>query len=170
MPLRGRHSGPTVTFFIPRILLSTMASPTHNARIELAMADPAKQLKPNYMATAKKHGMARSTLRERFLGESLSIQTTASKYRQRLTFVQEKTLIEHINRLTNRGLPPTSQIVRNFAKKMIKGPVGKNWTGSFVKRHKNRLLNLHLRNIDSQRITVKYVPSFKLFFDLVILI
>ena len=147
-----------------------MASPTHNARIELAMADLAKQLKPNYMATAKKHGVARSTLRERFLGESLSIQAAASKYRQRLTFVQEETLIEHINRLTDRGLPPTSQIVRNLAEEMIGGPVGKNWTGSFVKRHKDRLLSLHLRNIDSQRVTAEYAPSFKLFFDLVILI
>ena len=126
MPLRGRHSASTVTFFIPPILLSTMASPTHKARIELAMADLAKQLKPNYMATAKKHGVARSTLRERFLGESLFIQVAASKYRQRLTFVQEKTLIEHINRLTNRELPPTNQIVRNFAKEMIKGLIGKN--------------------------------------------
>ena len=144
-----------------------MAQSTHNARIELAMADLANQTKPNYMATAKKYGVARMTLRDRFLGQTLSIQAAASEYRQRLTIVQEETLIKHINSLTDRGLPPTSRMVRNLAEEIINGPVGKNWTGDFVKRYKNRLISLHLRNIDSQRIKAEYTPSFKQFYDLV---
>ncbi len=84
-----------------------MAQSTHDARIELAIADLAKQIKLNYRATAKKHGVDRSTLRK------LSMQAAASRYRQRLTLVQEEELIKHINSLTDRGLPPTSRIVRN---------------------------------------------------------
>ena len=135
--------------------------------MELAMADLANQDKPNYKATAKKYSVGRTTLRQRYLGQTLSIQAAASKYRQRLTSIQEETLIKHINSLTNRGLPPTSRIVRNLAEEIIGGPVGKNWTGDFVKRYKNRLTSIHLRNIDSQRIKSEYAPSFKQFYDLV---
>ena len=103
-----------------------MASSTHDARIELAMQDLANQTKPNVMSTAKKYGVARMTLRDRFLGQSLSKQAAASKYRQCLTLVQEETLIAYINRLTDWGIPPTSRIVRNMAEEMIGGPVGKN--------------------------------------------
>ena len=64
-----------------------MATSTHDARIELAMADLANQAKPNLMATSKKYGVARMTLRDRFTGQSLSKQAAASKYRQYLTLV-----------------------------------------------------------------------------------
>ena len=50
-----------------------MATSSHNTRIELAMADLANQTKPNYMGTAKKYGVARITLRDRFLGQTVSI-------------------------------------------------------------------------------------------------
>jgi hypothetical protein len=144
-----------------------MAQSTHNARIELAMADLANQTKPNYMATARKYGVARITLRDRFLGQSLSIQAATSKYHQKLTLVQEETLIKHINSLTDRGLSPTSRIVRNLAEEIIDGPIGKNWTGTFVRRYKDRLTSLHLRTMDNQRIKAEYAPSFKQFYDLV---
>ena len=103
-----------------------MAISTHNARIELAIADLANQDKPNYMGIAKKYGVARMTLRDRFLGQTLSMQAAASKYHQKLTLVQEETLIKHINSLTDRGLPPTSRMVRNLAEEMIGGPIGKD--------------------------------------------
>ena len=103
-----------------------MAQSTHNARIELAIADLANQTKPNYIAIAKKYGVARITLRDRYLGQSLSVQAAASKYRQRLTLVQEEALIEYINSLTNRRLPPTSRIIRNLAEEIIGRPIGKN--------------------------------------------
>jgi uncharacterized protein YjaZ len=69
--------------------------------------------------------------------------------------------------LTNRGLPPTSQIVRNLAEEMIHRKVGKNWTGQFIQRHKDRLQSLYLRNIDNMRTQAEYAPVIKLFFDLV---
>ena len=52
-----RHSGSTATFSLPIRTSSNMAQSTHNARMELAIADLANQDKPNYMATARKiHG------------------------------------------------------------------------------------------------------------------
>ena len=119
------------------------------------------------MGTAEKHRVARTTLRKRFLGERLSTKAAASQYRQRLTLVQEETLIKHINSLTDRELPPTSRMVRNLAEEMINGSVGKNWTGDFVKQYKDRILSIHLRTINRQRIKAEYAPSLKRFYNLV---
>lgn len=144
-----------------------MNKSTHNARMELALADLDQQDKPNLRGTAKRYDLVESTLRRRWKGQSMSIQAASSEYKQRLTSAQEEALIQQINRLTDRGMPPTSRIVRNLAEEVIGGPVGRNWTGGFTKRHKDRLKSLYLRNIDSQRIKSEYAPLFKQFYDLV---
>jgi uncharacterized protein YjaZ len=76
-------------------------------------------------------------------------------------------LILHINMLTDWGLPLTSQIVRNLAEEMILRLVGKNWTGQFIQRHKDRLQSMYLRNINDMRTKAEYVLMIKLFFNLV---
>jgi len=144
-----------------------MATTSHEARIGLALADLAKQDKLNFMGTARKHGVNDTTLRRRFRGIQVSRHAAASEHRQCLTHVQEETLIGSINSLTNRGISPTSRMVRNLAEEMIQKPVGKNWTGEFVKRHQTRLTSLYLRNLDSQRVKAEYVPMFKQFYNLV---
>lgn len=58
-------------------------------------------------------------------------------------------------------------MVRNLAEEMIQKPVGKNWTGQFVKRHQSRLTSLYLRNIDNQRVKAEYAPLIKQSYDLV---
>ena len=147
-----------------------MATTSHEARLGLALADLAKQDKPNFMGTARKHGVNDTTLKRRFRGDQVSRYAAASEHRQCLTYVQEETLISAINSLTDRGIPPTSRIVRNLAEEMIERPVGKNWTGQFVKRYQSRLTSLYLRNIDSQRVKAEYAPMFKQFYDLVTLL
>jgi hypothetical protein len=144
-----------------------MNKSTHNDRMELALADLKQQEKPNVLHTAKKFSLAESTLRKRWQGKSMSQQAANSEYKQRLTDAQETMLVQQINRLTDRGLPPTSSIVRSLAEEMIQGPVGKNWTGGFVRRNKDKLTSLYLRNIDSQRTKAEYPPMFKYFYTLV---
>ena len=145
-----------------------MASTTHEARIELALADLDRQERPNIMGTAKKFNLIESTLRRRFQGKTLSRAAATSEHRQNLTFAQEEVLIGQINRLTDRGLPPTNQIVRNFAEEILGRSVGKNWAGDFVKRYKGRLTSLYLHTIDKDRMNAEYAPMFKQFYDLVI--
>jgi hypothetical protein len=144
-----------------------MDKSTHNIRIELAMADLANQDTPNYMGTAKKYALNHTTLRRRYLGQQLSKEAAASQYRQCLTVIQEEVLIRQINSLTDRAMPPTAKIVRNLAEEIIGRPVGKNWTGDFVRRYKSRLTSLYLRNIDRQRVKSEYVPLFEQFYNLV---
>lgn len=143
---------------------------TKNTRIELALADLKEQEKPNILVTAKKYDLVESTLRRRWQGKTMSHEAASSEFKQRLTNTQEETLIQRINLLTDRGMPPTSQIVRNLAEEIIGASVNKNWTGGFVKRYKNRLKSVYLRNIDSQRVKSEYVSLMKQFYDLVYLI
>lgn len=145
-----------------------MASTTNNTALELALTSLRSQDIPNYRATALKYHVDRSTLRRRFLGLQTSAAVASSMYLQRLSTSQEKTLIEQINRLTDRGIPPTSQMVKNMAEAMISDSVGKNWTGEFVRRHKTELKSTYLSNIDKQRTKAEYVPSFEHFYKLVI--
>ena len=135
-----------------------MDNSTKNKSIELAIADLKCQLKPNINATAKKYGLVESTLRRRFNGETMSIASARATTHQRLSTVQEEVLIDQINYLTDRGLPPTSSIVRNLAEELLQDRVGKNWTSNFVHRHKDRLKSLYFRNIEKKRHKVEYAP------------
>jgi hypothetical protein len=112
-----------------------MSSTTKTMALELAIADLENQNKPSYRATAKKYGVSDITLRRRFLGTQIFPATASSLYRQRLSAVQETALVAQINRLTDRGIPPTSQIVKNMAEEMIQDTLDKNWTGEFVRRY-----------------------------------
>ena len=125
---------------------------------------------PNYAKTGKKYGIERITLMRRHKGISTSKREATSIYYKLLTNTQEEALISQINKLTVRGLPPTSQIVRNLAEEIIGRDVGKNWTANFVHRHSSRLKSLYLRNIDNLRMKSEYRPHIQFFFDLVALI
>jgi len=81
--------------------------------IEEAIADLKSQEHPNITTTAKKHGFNQSTLLKRYNGIHSSKQAGYNS-QCLLTPVQSKALIKYINQLTERGLPPTTLMVRNF--------------------------------------------------------
>ena len=140
---------------------------TKNAQIELALADLNCQLIPNYRKTAQTYGVDFSTLRRRFLGLTLSKEAAKSEHWQKLTNIQEEVLIELVNDLTDRAIPPTPQIPNNLAEELIKEPIGKNWVAGFIKRHQDRLKSIHLRPIDRKRVMSEYPPAYEHFFNLV---
>ena len=137
--------------------------------MQAALADLAKQDPPNYMATSKKTGILRKMLSDRFTELHGSQQAANSKSRQCLNDAQEEALIQLINRLTNRDLPPTNSIVRNLAEEIIGRRVGKNWSGHFVRRQRDRLISRYLNNIDQKCQNAEYAPVFQRFFQLVLL-
>jgi len=118
----------------------------------------------DYSNTVKKFHCSHTAVMRRIKGLTKTRQEVNSFYHQCLTTDEEEILISRINKLTDRGLPPTSQIVRNLAEEIRREPVGKNWTGQFVKRHKLRLKSVYLRNIDNVRFSAEYAPMFILFF------
>jgi hypothetical protein len=123
----------------------------HEARIQAAITDLESQDRVNYAATAKKWNIDRSTLSRRHRGKTASNQDANSYARRQLTDTQEKTLIQYINKLSNRGLPPTPQIVKNLAEEIIGITLGKNWVSRFCERHQKELFSVYLRTIDHKR-------------------
>ncbi|RMZ87477.1 hypothetical protein DV736_g5297, partial [Chaetothyriales sp. CBS 134916] len=84
-------------------------------------------------------------------GISRSVQQAHSESLQLLTDGQEEALIQHVNDLSDRGLPPTPQFVRNLVFEIVKKQPGKNWVTTFCKRHRSRIKSLYLRAIDQTR-------------------
>ena len=123
---------------------SIMDPPPFEQRMQLAITDLNSQSKLNYSATAKKYDLDRSMLAKRHKGLTTSIATYSSEHKQRLTTDQEEVLIKQINDLIDHLMPPTSAMVKNIAKEIIGGPIGKNWTSNFVKRYQDRLKSVYL--------------------------
>lgn len=139
------------------------------AQFEAAIAHLDAQKERNYTEAANKFGMSRSALTRRYLGQSVSRAESASINHQRLNNVQEDTLLGYIDTLTNRHLPPTTQIIKNLAEEIAGGPVGKNWTARFIQRHSKRICSPYLRPLDHKRASAESVPTFEHFYKLVLL-
>src|SRR3954447_17346589 len=115
---------------------SDASQPTHNDRIQSAIADLKSQGDANFSKIARKWGVNRTTLRRRFKGEQRSYEQFRSEAKQCLSEAEEEVRIGQINKLSERGLPLTSRIARNLAEEILGGSVGKNWHASFVRQHK----------------------------------
>lgn len=100
----------------------------NNGRIAAALTDLELQVVPNYSATARKHGVVRTTLMRRFTGKTVSSHEATTERRQALNIAQEKVLVGHIQRLVTRGTPPTPVLVRNFAEEIYGSRLGNNIT------------------------------------------
>ena len=96
-------------------LHSTMQNSTHNSRIEEAIAELNSSDNINYSATAKKYNLDRITLARRHKGQTASRETAASTYKKKLSDAQEQELLKHICMFNERGFPPISRLIRNFA-------------------------------------------------------
>ena len=135
--------------------------------MEAAMADLDSQERRNYAVIARKWNLEPTTLRRRFIGESTSIRVINSEMRQALTREEEEVLIAHVNKLTDRGIPPTPQILKNIAEEIAKVTLGHNWATRFCKRHRGCLKSEYLRVIDHRRKKADNSRYFQLFFRLV---
>jgi hypothetical protein len=99
---------------------------TYGARLDLAVEELRQQTTLNWLGTARKFKVNRTTLQRRFEGTQRSYRVARSEDHQCLSITQEETLIGFINSLTNRSMPPTSQIVHNVAVELSGGFVNKN--------------------------------------------
>jgi len=135
--------------------------------MKAALAAIESQGVAQYRKIAREHKLVHTTLLRRWKGQTRSRADFQSEVNQNLTNEQERLLVKQINRLTERHIPPTSQIVKNFAEEMIGRAIGKNWVSDFCRRHQSELKSVYLRNIEHLRVKGEYSPTYKLFFDLV---
>ena len=98
--------------------------PIETALKAIESLEPGEQV--NYTQIAKEHGVNRSTLSKRHRGVQQS-KGTKIESQLLLSHIQSEQLIEWINGLTERGLPPSQGMVSNFAKEISGTEPGKNW-------------------------------------------
>src|SRR5690349_15176772 len=103
----------------------------------------------------------------RYKGISRTVQQAHSESLQLLTDAEEEALIRHINNLSDRGIPPTPQIVRNLVFEIVKKQPGKNWVPTFCKRHQDKIKSLYLRAIDLTRQVADNSAYFEHFYSTV---
>jgi hypothetical protein len=105
---------------------NTMAKTDLSARIAAAIHAIESGECADYTEAALKFEVDRTTISKRIRGITQSREDANLECRQCLTIAQEETLIQRINQLAERAMPPTSQIVRNLAEELRGEPVGKN--------------------------------------------
>ena len=94
--------------------------------IKAALAEIELSEDPNYHEIARKFKLTHTTLLRHAKGLTRSRADFQSKINQNLNNAQKRILIKQINRLTDRGIPLTSKMVKNFAEEIIGREVGKN--------------------------------------------
>jgi hypothetical protein len=99
---------------------------TKNDRIDATLNQLDSQSTLNYAAATRDNHIHPTTLARHYNGKSVSRAEANSKYHQWLNDVEEDTLLRYIDTLTDRHIPPISQIVRNLAEEILKEPIGKN--------------------------------------------
>jgi transposase len=139
----------------------------NSKRVDAAVAAIQRGEFTVYADAAREYECDRGAVSRRIRGLTKSRKEALSFWHQCLTDEQEEVLIQRINDLTDRGMPLTSQIVKNLAEEMRGERVNKNWVGQFIKRHGIRLKSLYLRNIDNLRASAEYTLMFQLFFSVV---
>jgi hypothetical protein len=118
--------------------------------IEAAITDLESQKHPNYTATAKKYDVDRTTLSRRHRGITAA-RGTREAYSQLLTKQQSKNLVAYINKLTERGIPPSIHMVRQFAYDICRKMPGKNWAARWIKSQISELQSGFLEMMDLSR-------------------
>src|ERR1700716_3244103 len=126
-----------------------MARVDKSAHVDKAVSAIRRGEFTDYSKAAAHFGCHCTAVSKRIRGLTKTRQDANSFYQQCLTIAQEETLIGRINHLTNRGMRPTSAIIRNLAEEIRGRCIGKNWTGDFIKYYKDRLTSLYLCNIDN---------------------
>jgi predicted HicB family RNase H-like nuclease len=92
--------------------MSTTTDPILDAIAAIESQEPGEQLL--YRRAAEIFNVNRTTLSRRHKGKTQS-NATAAKARQVLNLQQELELVDYIERCARQGLPPTREIVQNFA-------------------------------------------------------
>jgi hypothetical protein len=113
---------------------------------------------------AEKHGVVRSTLTRQWQRQTRSREEKAVA-QQKLTLQQEAELVQYIEELTARRIPPTREMIRNFASAVAQEPVSESWVTRFINRHAIHLISQYSTGMDADRHNADSFVKYKLYFD-----
>ena len=134
--------------------------------IDAAVEELKLQNPPLFRATARKHKVDKQTLRNRYYGKTLSAEEY-HETRQLLSNAQERVLVDRINTLCERGIPPTNAIITALATEIVGKEPGKNWAYEFIQRHSNEITSIMLEGFDLSRKKADNYISISQYFQLV---
>jgi hypothetical protein len=134
------------------------------APIDDALEDLKSQEHPNYTYTAQKYGVERTKLSRRHRG-IIGSKEDSTEQKRLLSKQQQKNLVQYINTLSERGLPPTNAMVRNFAKDICGKQPGQNWVLRFVSNFKTTLKSDYLEGLDLCRRNADSTVQFTRYFE-----
>ena len=85
--------------------------------------------------------------------DSVKFRTQKTQYNNQrlLNDEQSKKLIQWINQLTERGLPPTTLMLANLAQEISSKEPGKNWASRWLKAHSDKVISRYSTGLDSDR-------------------
>ncbi|KAF7571262.1 TolA, Membrane protein involved in colicin uptake [Pyrenophora tritici-repentis] len=107
----------------------------------------------------------RTTLSRRHRG----VQRSNAAYNEQkllLSPQQEDELVKYTERCTRRGLPPTREMIQNFAGTVVKWEVSESWVTRFLHRHTDDLTIKWSAGIDRNRHQADSEERYKLYFDM----
>jgi hypothetical protein len=94
----------------------------------------------SYRKVAHQYGVNRTTLARRHQASQVS-RATKSANQQKLSVEQELSLVQYIKRLSERHLPPTREMIQNFASQIAKEPVSESWVTQFINQYQVYLIS-----------------------------
>ncbi|KAF7571203.1 hypothetical protein PtrM4_112050 [Pyrenophora tritici-repentis] len=114
---------------------------------------------------AEKHGVDRSTLGRRWRGVT-GPRDAGHASRQALNPQQESELVRYIEGLTNKGLPPTREMIRNFSSEVAHQQLSESWVTRFINRHEIHLISKWTTAMDRTRHLADSESKYRLYFEL----
>ncbi|KAF1354404.1 hypothetical protein EJ07DRAFT_133050 [Lizonia empirigonia] len=136
--------------------------PIDKAVEDMELRGPGEDL--SYTDLAVKHGVSRKTVTQRIQGKSTSVDVKNLNQRL-LTQHQEAELVRYINELTERRLPPTRTMIRNFARDLGPWEPSETWVSRFLRRHKSKLAPAWQTAMSTERHQADLGAKYKLYFD-----
>jgi hypothetical protein len=119
----------------------------------------------NYTAIAKQYGVNRITLTRRHRGVQRSREDQYEEQRI-LNNQQAKELIKYIDKLSDKGLYISHEMLRNFAKELTGKKPGKHWPGRFLKKHQIELTSAYTTAMDANRKRADSAYKYARYFNL----
>jgi transposase-like protein len=119
----------------------------------------------SYRKVARRFNVSNSTLTRRHKSRCQRSQEAKNNTQLTLNPQQEAELVRYIEDFTKRALPPTRDMIRNFASHFNSDGVSDAWVDSFISRNSNHLICKWTSGIDSQRHNADSRAKYKLYFD-----
>ncbi|KAI1508842.1 Tc5 transposase DNA-binding domain containing protein [Pyrenophora tritici-repentis] len=114
---------------------------------------------------ARKWSVSRATLSRRWRRVT-GPRSNGYAQQQAISPQQELELVRYIKTLTERGLPPTREMVRNFSSEVAHQQLSESWVTRFINRHEIHLISKWTSAMDRTRHLADSESKYRLYFEL----